>query len=82
MPRPGREHRTVRIRADDGDGAARDLLQIPSGAGDGSAGADAGDEVGDTALGIPPNLRAGGPVVALRTVRVRVLVRHVAAGNR
>ena len=82
VPLSGREHRPLRIGADDGDRAAGDLLQVSPGAGDRAAGADTGDEMGDAPLGIPPDLGAGGPVVALRTVRVRVLVRHVAAGDR
>ena len=34
------------------------LLEVPAGAADRAAGADAGDEVGDPAVGLPPDLRA------------------------
>ena len=36
------------------------LLEILAGAGDGTAGAHAADKVGDSALGIPPDLRSRG----------------------
>ena len=50
------------------------LLQVAAGAGDGAAGAHAGDEMRDPAVGVGPDLRPGGLVVARRVLRVRVLV--------
>ena len=50
------------------------FLQEPAGAGDRPAGAQGGDEVGHPALGLSPDLRAGGAVVRLRVGRVGVLV--------
>src|SRR5207248_11539712 len=68
-------HRALRVGADDLDRAVGDVLQVPAGAGDGAAGADAGDEGGDPAVGLLPQLRAGGVVVGGRVLRVGVLVR-------
>src|SRR6185312_13813547 len=48
---------------------------------DRSAGADAGDEVGDLAVGVGPDLRAGSRVVAGRAFRVGVLVGLPRAGD-
>src|SRR5262249_5046668 len=67
-------HRALRVGADDLDAAAGDLFQVLAGAGDRAAGADARDEVGDLALSLLPELRAGGLVVRARVVLVRVLV--------
>ena len=50
------------------------LLEVAAGAGDGAAGADARDEVGDLAVGVGPDLGPGGLVVAGRPHRVGVLV--------
>ena len=68
----------------------RHLLEVPAGAGDRAAGADAGDEVRDAAVGVAPDLRPGGLVVAGRALGVRVLVglpgavdlAHQAVGDR
>ena len=51
------EHRAVGVDAPDLDRRVA-LLQIAAGAGDGAAGADADDEVGDPAVGLLPDLRA------------------------
>ena len=72
-----------------------DLLEVPADAGDRAAGTDAGHEVGDPAVGLLPQLRAGGLVVRQGVVRVAVLVglprpgdlpgqpvRHVVVGAR
>ncbi len=67
--------RAHRVRSDDLDPAAGHLLEIPTGAADRAAGAHAGYEVGDPAVGLRPDLGAGGFVVARRIVRVGVLVR-------
>src|SRR5690606_27419031 len=50
--------RPLGVGADDLDPAAGDLLEVAAGAADGAAGADAGHEVGDAALGLLPDLRA------------------------
>ncbi|CAI9398470.1 hypothetical protein HIDPHFAB_00001 [Nocardioides sp. T2.26MG-1] len=68
VDRPGR------VRAHDLHGGAL-LLEVAADPGDRPAGADAGDEVGDLALGLRPDLGAGGLVVRPRVVRVGVLVR-------
>ena len=57
-------------------------LRYFAGAGDGAAGADAGHEVRDLVVRGLPDLRSGGVVVAQRAVRIVVLVRAEAAGNR
>ena len=49
-------------------------MQVAAGAADRAAGADAGHEVGHRAVGVAPDLGAGGLVVAERAVRVGVLV--------
>ena len=62
-PRPAGVHRTRRVGADDLD--VRVLrLQVARDSGDRAAGADAGDEVGDLAVGLPPDLRARSSVRA------------------
>ena len=53
----------------------RHLFEVAARAADRPAGADAGDEVGDLPVGVGPDLRAGGLVVAGRSLRVGVLVR-------
>src|SRR4028119_417712 len=53
-----------------GGGGGVALLREGGGAGDGAAGADAGDEVGDLAARLPPDLRPGGLVVGARGHRV------------
>jgi hypothetical protein len=50
------------------------LLQEAPGAGDGPAGAEPGDEVCDPAIGLAPDLGAGGEEVRFRIRRVLVLV--------
>src|SRR5208337_2420339 len=69
-----RVHRTLGVCADDANPAAGYLLEVAARAGDRPAGADAGDEMGDFAVGIAPDLRTGGRVVAGRSFRVGVLV--------
>ena len=65
----------VGVGADHLDPPAGDLLEVAARAADRAAGADTGDEVGDLAVGLLPDLRSGGLVVAGRVVRVAVLVR-------
>ena len=67
-------HRTLGIGADDLDPSARHLLEVAPGAGDGSARADPGDEMRDLAVGIRPDLRAGGLIVTRRAVGVGILI--------
>src|SRR5205085_37731 len=73
-PAAARVHRAFRVGADDLDPAAGYLLEVAARAGDRPAGADAGDEMSDLAVGIGPDLRPGGCVVAGRSLRVGVLV--------
>ena len=61
-----RVHRSLGIGADHPDRAVRYILEVPAGSGDGPAGADAGHEMGDLAIGVGPDLRAGALVVAGR----------------
>src|SRR5665811_321441 len=72
--------RALRVGADDLDPAAlavgRDLAQVPAGAGDRAAGADASDEVGDLALGVSPDLWTGRQVVALSLIHIGVPVSY------
>ena len=73
--RAARVHRAFRIGADDAHRwPLGHLLQIPARTGDGAAGADAGDEMGDLAVGVIPDLGPRRLVVADRTHRVGVLV--------
>ncbi|CAM5647137.1 hypothetical protein SHIRM173S_03788 [Streptomyces hirsutus] len=62
------------VGADDLDAAVAGVLEVAPGPGDGAAGPDPGHEVGDLPLGLLPQLRAGGLVVAERVVGVGVLV--------
>lgn len=71
-----------RIGSDDLHGSVGNVLQVSAGAGDGAAGADAGHEMRDLMVGGLPDFRAGGVVVAFRAVRIVILVRAIAAGNR
>src|SRR5690606_36404595 len=72
--------RADRVGADDLDvGVA--LLEVAPDAGDRAAGAHAGDQVRDPALGLLPQLGAGGAVVGLRVGRVEVLVGLERAGD-
>src|SRR5690606_7809473 len=80
-PGAARVHRPLGVGADHLHPAAGDLLEVPAGAADRPAGADAGDEVGHLALGLLPDLRPGRAVVAGRVVRVGVLVRLPRAGD-
>ena len=66
-------HRTGRFDADDLDRGLL-LLEEPSRPRDRSSGSDPGHEVGDPALGLPPDLRAGRSVVRVRVRRIVVLV--------
>src|SRR5690606_23759385 len=68
-------HRALGVGADDLHPAAGDLLEVPAGAADRPAGADARHEVRDAPLGLLPDLRPGGLVVRPRVLRVGVLVR-------
>src|SRR5690606_13558944 len=67
--------------ADDRDPPAGDLLEVAADAADRAAGADARHEVGDAAVGLLPDLRAGGQVVAVGVLRVGVLVGLPGAGD-
>ncbi len=69
------------VGADDLHAAVGDLLEVLADAADRAAGADAGDEVRDLAVGVAPDLGTGGLVVAERTVGVRVLVGLERAGD-
>ncbi|CKO52484.1 Uncharacterised protein [Mycobacterium tuberculosis] len=66
--------RSLRVGADDAYSAPGHLFEVPASAGDGTAGADASHEMGDLALGIGPDFRAGGHIMACRSLRVGVLV--------
>ena len=66
--------RALGVRADDLHPAVGDLLEIAAGAADRAAGADAGHEVRDLAVGLAPDLRTGALVVAQWVVGVGVLV--------
>ena len=72
-PDAAREHRALGVGADDLHvGVLR--LEVARHAGDGAAGADAGDEVRDPAFGLAPDLGPGGPLVLGRVGGVGVLV--------
>ncbi len=71
-------NRALRVGADDLHRRVA-LLEVAPGATDGAAGADAGDEVRDPAVGLPPDLRPGRLVVRPGVVLVAVLVRAPAA---
>ena len=72
--------RPLRVGADHANRGVL-LLQVLADPGDRAAGADAGDERGDPAVGLPPDLRARRPVVGLGVARVEVLVRLKSPGN-
>ena len=55
------------------------LLDVAGDAGDGAAGADAGDQHVDLAVGVVPDLRAGGLLVDRRVGRVLELLRQEVA---
>ena len=57
------------------------VREVPADAGDRAAGPDAGDEVGHPALGLLPDLGAGGPLVGGRVLLVPVLVGLEGAGD-
>ena len=70
-----RQHRRgVRL---DGDALEAGLARLDhlAHAGDGAAGADAGDQDVDLAVGVAPDLLGGGPAVDLRVGRVLELLR-------
>ena len=68
------DRRILRLDRDDlRDGLAR--LQHLADAGDGAAGADAGDEIVDLAVGVVPDLLGRGAAVDLRVGRVLELLR-------
>ena len=71
---PAGVHRPLRVGADDAHLPAGDLFQVAARAGDRPAGSDPGDEMGDLAVGVGPDLRAGRFVVAGRALRVGVLI--------
>ena len=71
--------RARRVGADDLDLGVL-LLEVAADAADRAAGAHAGHEVGDPAVGLLPDLRTGGLVVGARVVRVGVLVGLPGAG--
>ena len=81
VDRAARVDRADRVGAHDAHGPVRRFEQVPPAAGDRAAGADAGHEVRDPAVGVAPDLGTGRLVVAARTVLVRVLVRLVGAGD-
>ena len=74
------QDRALRVGADDLDVRVL-LLEVAADAGDRAAGADAGDEDGDPALGLLPDLRAGGAVVDLGVGQVGELVGPPGAGD-
>src|SRR6202044_911407 len=67
-------HRPLRVGTDDLHPPFGHILEIAAPARDRPAGTDPGDEVGDLAVGVGPDLRAGGFVVAGRALRVGVLI--------
>src|SRR3990172_1844120 len=76
---PG-EDAALRVGADDAQ--VRVLrAQVMDRPADRAAGADAGHEVGDAALGLAPDLRSGGQLVRPRVLHVPVLVGLVGAGD-
>src|SRR4030067_881956 len=54
------------------------FLEVARAAHDGAGGAHAGDKVGDPALGVAPDFRAGGAVVRLRIIGIGELVENLA----
>ncbi len=73
-PEPARVHRSLGIGGHDLDvGVLR--LQVSADTRDRAAGAGAGNEVGDPAVGLGPDLGTGGQFVGLGIVGVGVLVR-------
>ena len=75
-----RVHRPLGVGADDRDLGLHPLEVAPD-AGDRAAGADAGDEHVDLAVGLGPDLRAGDQLVGLGVDLVEVLVRLEGAGD-
>src|SRR5262245_16451384 len=73
--RAARVHRALGVGADDPDPPLRSLLQVAPSAGDRPTRAHAGDEVGDPAGSLLPQLRSGRLIMRSRVVRVCVLVR-------
>src|SRR5439155_13253202 len=73
--------RALRVGAHHPHPPGASLLEVPAGAADGAAGADAGHEVGDPAVGLPPQLWPGRLVVRQWVVDVGVLVGLPGAGN-
>ena len=57
------------------------LFEVAPGAGDGPAGAEAADEVGDAAVGLAPQFGAGGTVMGRGVGGVVVLVAQDGAGD-
>src|SRR5439155_8814437 len=73
LRRAARQHAALGVGADHLD-VRLALLEVAGDAGDGAAGADAGDEGRDLAVGLVPDLRAGRAVVDLRVGEVGELV--------
>ena len=73
-PAASRVHGPLGIGPDDPHPPVADLLQVATGAGDGAAGADTGDEVGHAPVGLLPDLGPGRRLVRARVVEVGVLV--------
>ena len=76
----GQDRRVVRLDGDDLDGSLL-LLQVFAGARDGAAGADAGNEDVDRAVGVFEDLRTGGGFMDGGVRRVDELTGDEAAGD-
>ena len=57
------------------------FFQVAADAGDGAAGTDAADEVGDFSFGVLPDFRAGSAVVRVRVHGVLILIGIEGIGN-
>ena len=77
---PAGVNRALRVGADDPHRAARRFLEVAAGPRDRAAGADAGHEVREPPVGLPPDLRSRPVVVRGGIVRVGVLVGLPAVG--
>ena len=80
LRRAARQHAALRVGPDDLDVRVA-FLQIAAHAGERAAGADAGHEGGDAALGLVPDFRAGGAVMNLRIGEIGELVGPPGAGD-
>jgi len=79
--RAARVHGALGVGADHADRPVRHLLQVAPGARDGATGAHTGDELGDPAARLLPQLRPRRLVVGEWIVRVGVLVGLPASGR-